>query len=76
MNKNADESEPYYRVLPRGHCTPNQHPKCVIAGPNRRKAVLYIHAATATLLPLTPQLVAFLRTVLAELPTSKEFPIG
>ena len=63
--------EPYYRLLPRGNHSRDGHPTCVIAGPNRRQAVLYVHAATPTVLALTPQLVAFLRAALADLPTSR-----
>jgi hypothetical protein len=69
------EWDPYYRLLPRGPHTPNSHPKCVIAGPNRRNAVLYVHGPTPCALPLTPQLVAFLRDALADLPAARTLPV-
>lgn len=58
------------RVEPVYHCIYNEtglHPTCVIAGRNRHRAWLYVHAATPMILRLHPPVVRFLRDIAAEL---------
>jgi len=43
------------------------HPTCVISGQDRHHAWLYVHARTPMVLRLHPQVVRFLRNVIAEL---------
>ena len=54
---------PLYRVLLKDS---DCFPTCVVAGPDRRRAWLYVHATTPTVLRLHPPVVEFLLTTLAE----------
>lgn len=51
---------PVYRVLLKSSWQGEALPTCVVAGPNRHRAWLYVHAATPTVLRLHPQVVHFL----------------
>lgn len=59
---------PLYRMLRKDSVT--QQYTCVVAGPSRREAWLYVHAPAPTVLRLRPPVVEFLRGVLAELDTA------
>lgn len=54
---------PLYRVLLKDS---DCFPTCVVAGPDRRRAWLYVHAATPTVLRLHPPVVDFLLRTLTE----------
>ncbi|MGH8572655.1 MAG: hypothetical protein ACREX8_08775 [Gammaproteobacteria bacterium] len=54
----------YYRLLVNDR---NGLPTTVIAGPDRRRAWLYVHARTPTVLRLHPPVVRFLRDALTDL---------
>jgi hypothetical protein len=56
-----------YRLLLKSQWRGEGVPTCVVAGPNRHRAWLYVHAATPTVLRLHPQVVRFLLDALREL---------
>ena len=56
---------PVYRVMLKDLL--DSLPTCVVAGPNRHRTWLYVHTPTPLVLRLHPQVVDFLRDVLAEL---------
>jgi len=59
------DAAPVYRMMLKDlwDCLPT----VVVAGPNRRRTWLYVHALTPLVLRLHPPVVHFLRTVLSEL---------
>lgn len=69
MTRPGNAWAPVYRVLLKSRWRGENVPTCVVAGPNRHRAWLYVHAATPTVLRLHPEVVRFLRAALAELAT-------
>jgi len=64
-----NEWAPVYRILLKSSWYGDCVPTCVVAGPNRHRAWLYVHTTTPTVLRLHPQVVRFLHDSLTELAT-------
>ena len=74
MTRSRNAWAPVYRLLLKSQWRGEGVPTCVVAGPNRHRAWLYVHAATPTVLRLHPQVVRFLLDALRELRRRRAAP--
>lgn len=70
MTRSRNARTPAYRAMLRSSWRGENLPTCVVAGPDRHRTWLYVHAPSPTILRLHPRVVRFLLDALGDLSAS------